>query len=87
MNGILILLHLIIGAPWLCQNAMLKIVIVKLKPVPDLQFFFEKGIRRGILFLAHRYNRAKNRYVNITLKNCLLYLSGNNLWSKIQAKK
>ena len=51
------------GLSW---NAMLKMTGVKLEKISDIDtyFFIEKKIRRGISYIAKRYAKANNKYIN-----------------------
>ena len=51
------------GLHW---NAMLKMTAVKLKKMSDTHkySFIEKGLREGISYIAKRYAKAYNEYMN-----------------------
>ena len=72
---------------------MLKMTGVKLELISDVdrQLFIEKGTRGGISYIAHRYAKAKNKYMRDcnteTKTSYITYLDANNLygWAMIQA--
>ena len=51
------------GSSW---DAMLKITGVKLEKISDIDkyLFIEKGLKGGISYIAKRYARANNKYMN-----------------------
>ena len=77
------------GLSW---DAMLKMTDVELELISgtDMHLFIEKGMKRGILYIAKRYSKANNKY----RKNYdsskesvfIIYLDDNNLygWAMIQ---
>ena len=54
------------NSPGLHWNAMLKMTAVKLKKMSDTHkySFIEKGLREGISYIAKRYAKAYNEYMN-----------------------
>ena len=52
--------------PGLSWDAMLKMTGVKLEKISDNDkyLFFEKGLRRGLSYIAKRYAKANNKYMN-----------------------
>ena len=54
------------SSPGLSWDAMLKIVGIKLEKIPDIDkyLFIEKGLRGGISYIAKRYAKANNKYMN-----------------------
>ena len=50
----------------------------------DMFQFFEKGMRGGVIYIAHRYARANNKYMSTYDKakpsNYLMYHDANNLY-------
>lgn len=72
---------------------MLKITGVKLELISDvdMQLFIEKDTRGGISYIAHRYAKAKNKYMRDcnteTKTSYITHLDVNNLygWAMIQA--
>ena len=52
-----------LGLSW---DAMLKMTGVKLQKVSDIDkyLFIEKGLRGGISYIAKRYAKANNKYMN-----------------------
>ena len=53
-------------SPELSWNAMLKMTGVKLEKISDIDkyLFIEKGLRGGIFYIAKRYTKANNKYMN-----------------------
>ena len=51
------------GLSW---EAMLKLTDVKLEKISDIDkyLFIEKGLRGGISYIAKRYAKANNKYMN-----------------------
>ena len=45
---------------------MLKVTVVKLEKISDIDkyLFIEKGLRGGISYIAKRYAKANNKYMN-----------------------
>ena len=54
------------SSPGLNWDAMLKMTGVKLETISDTDkyLFIEKGLRGGISYIAKRYAKANNRYMN-----------------------
>ena len=54
------------SSPGLKQDAMCKMIGVKLEKMSDIdkQLFIEKGLRGGISYIAKRYAKANNIYMN-----------------------
>ena len=54
------------SSPGLSWDAMLKMTGVKLKKISDIDkyLFIEKGLRGGISYIAKRYAKANNKYMN-----------------------
>ena len=54
------------SSPGLSWHAMLKMTGVKLAKISDIDkyLFIEKGLRGGISFIAKRYTKANNKYMN-----------------------
>ena len=52
--------------PGLSWDAMLKMTGVKLEKISDNDkyLFLEKGLRRGLSYIAKRYAKANNKYMN-----------------------
>ena len=81
-----------LSAPALRWNAMLNKTKVKLEliPDPDMNIFFEKGIRGGVSYISNRYSKANNKY----LKFCdskqeskhVIYLDAYNLHGYVMSK-
>ena len=50
----------------------------------DMYLFIEKGLRRGIFYIAKRYNEANNKYMKTydpaKPSKYILYLDMNNLY-------
>ena len=59
------------SSPGLSWDAMLKMTGVKLEKISDIDkyLFIEKGLRGGISYIAKRYTKANNKYMNDVLKN------------------
>ena len=66
--------------PGLSWDAMLKMTGVKLEKISDIDksLFIEKGLRGGISYIAKRYAKANNKYMNDydpkKQSACILYL-------------
>jgi hypothetical protein len=75
-----------VSAPGLSWDAFLKRSGAKLELISDMDMFqfFEKGMRGGTSYIAHRYAKANNKYMNTYDKNkessYLMYLDANNLY-------
>ena len=54
------------SSPGLSWKAMLEMAGVKLKKISDIDMhlFIEKGLRGGISYIAKRYAKANNKYMN-----------------------
>ena len=54
------------SSPGLSWDAMLKITGIKLEKISDIgkYLFIEKGSRGGISYIAKRYAKANNKYIN-----------------------
>ena len=54
------------SSPELCWDAMLKMAGVKLGKISDIDKYvlIEKGLRGGISYIAKRYAKANNKYMN-----------------------
>ena len=54
------------SSPGLSWGAMLKMTGVKLEKISDIDkyLFIEKGLRGGISYIAKRYAKANNKYMN-----------------------
>ena len=54
------------SSPGLSWDAMLKMTGVKLEKISDIDkyLFIEKGLRGGISYIAKRYAKANNKYMN-----------------------
>ena len=54
------------SSPGLSWDAMLKMIDVKLEKFSDIDkyLFIEKGLRGGISYIAKRYAKANNKYMN-----------------------
>ena len=74
------------SAPGLSWDAMLKMTGVKLEKISDIDqyLFFEKGTRGAISYIAKRYAKANNKYINDYDSNkqstFITYLDKNNLY-------
>ena len=58
--------NLLVRSPGLSWDAMLKMTGVKLKKISDIHkcLFIEKRLRGGISYIAKRYAKANNKYMN-----------------------
>ena len=54
------------SSPGLSWDAMLKMTGVELEKISDIDkyLFIEKGLRGGISYIAKRYAKANNKYMN-----------------------
>ena len=54
------------SSPRLSWDAMLKMTEAKLEKIADIDkyLFIEKGLGRGISYIAKRYAKANNKYTN-----------------------
>ena len=73
-------------SPGLSWDAMLKMTEVNLELITDIDMyqFVEKGMRGGISYIANRYGKANNKYMQNWNPNeeskYLMYLDANNLY-------
>ena len=73
-------------SPGLSSNAMLKMTAIKLERISDIDkyLFIEKGLRGGISYIAKRYSKANNKYINDydpkKPSTFISYLDMNNLY-------
>ena len=74
------------SSPGLSWDAMLKMTSVKLEKISDIgkYLFIEKGLRGGISYIAKRYAKANNKYMNDydpkKPSTFITYLDMNNLY-------
>ena len=74
------------SSPGLSWDAMLKMTGVKLEKISDIDkyLFIEKGLRGGISYIAKRYAKANNKYMNDydpkKPSTFISYLDMNNLY-------
>ena len=74
------------SSPGLSWDAMLKMTGVKLEKISDIDkyLFIEKGLREGIFYIAKRYAKANNKYMNDydpkKPSTFISYLDMNNLY-------
>ena len=72
--------------PGLSWDAMLKMTSIKLEKISDIDtyLFIEKGTRGGISYIAKRYAKANNKYMNDydpeKPSTFITYLDKNNLY-------
>ena len=60
---------------------MLKMTGAKLEKIDsDMYFFIEKGLRRGVSYIAKRYAKANNNYMNMTMTLQNFQLDMNDLY-------
>ena len=75
-----------LSAPGLSWDAFLKRSRAEIELISDMDMFqfFEKGMRGGVSYIAHRYARANNKYMSTYDKakssNYLMYHDANNLY-------
>ena len=75
------------SSPGLSWDVMLKITGIELDLISDIEMhlFIEKGMRRGISYIAKRHNRTNNKYMRcydgIKEGKHITYLNANNLHS------
>ena len=71
------------GLSW---DAMLKMVGIKLKLISDIDMhlFIEKGLRGSISYIAKRFSKANNKYMQFyddkKRSKFIVYLDENNLY-------
>ena len=81
-----------LSSPGLIWDAMLKMTDVKLEKISDIDkyLFIEKESRGGISYIAKRYAKANNKYMNDydleTLSTFITYLDKNNLYGWITSE-
>ena len=74
------------SSPGLSWDAMLKMTGIKLEKISDIDkyLFIEKGLRGGISYIAKRYAKANNKYMNDydpeKPSTFITYLDKNNLY-------
>ena len=74
------------SSPGLSWDAMLKMTEIKLEKISDIDkyLFIEKRLRGGISYIARRYARANNKYMNDydskKLSTFITYVDMNNLY-------
>ena len=72
-----------LGVSW---DAMLKMIGIELKKISDIDkyYFIEKGLRGGTSYIAKRYAKANNKYMNDydpkKPSTFIAYLDKNNLY-------
>ena len=79
-------------SPGLSWDAMLKMTKTELELISDVDMFqfIEKGMRGGISYIANRYGKANNKYMENynpdEASKYIVYLDANNLygWAMIQ---
>ena len=54
------------SSPGLSWDAMLKMTGIKLEKISDIDkyLFIEKGLREGISYIARKYAKTNNKYMN-----------------------
>ena len=79
------------SSPGLSWVAMLKMTGIKLEKISDTDkyLFIEKGLRRGISYIAKRYAKANNKYMNDydpkKPSTFITYLDMNNLYGWVMS--
>ena len=74
------------SSPGLSWDAMLKMTGIELEKISDIDkyLFIEKGLRGGISYIAERYAKANNKYLNDydpkKPSTFITYLDMNNLY-------
>ena len=74
------------SSPGLSWDAMVKITDIKLEKISNINkyLFIEKGLRGGISYIAKRYAKVNNKYVNDydpkKPSTFISYLDMNNLY-------
>ena len=80
------------STPGLSWDAMLNMTGVKLEKISDMDkyLFIEKGLRGGISYIAKRYAKANNKYMNDYKpkkpSTFITYLDMNNLYGWAMSK-
>ena len=80
------------SSPGLNWDAMLKMTDIKLQKISDIDMylFIEKGTRGGISYIAKRYAKANNKYINDydqeKPSTFITYLNENNLYGWAMSK-
>ena len=73
-------------SPGLSWDAMLKMTNIEFEKISDIDkyLFIEKGLRGGIIYIAKRYSKANNKYLNEydpkKPSTFISYLDMNNLY-------
>ena len=73
-------------SPGLSWDAMLKMTNIKLELMTDIEMFqfIEKGMHRGVSYIANRYGNTNNKYMKEYDENApskyIMYLDANNLY-------
>ena len=76
----------------LSRDAMLKMTDIKLEKISDINkyLFIEKGLRGGISYIAKRYAKANNKYINDydhkKPSTFISYLDMNNLYGRAMSE-
>ena len=82
-----------VSSPGLSSDAMLKMTEIELDLISDIDmhlFIEKKGMRGGISYIAKRYSKANNKYMQSydakKTSKFITYLDANNLygWAMIQ---
>ena len=80
------------SSPGLSWDAILKMTGVKFKKTSDIDkyLFIEKGLRGGISYIAKRYAKANNKYMNDydpkKQSTFISYLDMNNLYGWVMSE-
>ena len=78
------------SSPRASWDAMLIMTGLKLEKISDIYLFIKKGLRGGISYIAKRYSKANNKYMNDydpkKPSKFITYLDMNNLygWAMIE---
>ena len=73
-------------SPGLSWDAMLRMTGIRLELMTDIDMyqFIEKGIRGGVSYIANRYGKANNKYIDNYNEKApskyIMYLDANNLY-------